>query len=234
MKENGSVIRILSILDLVSKNPDGLTLGQIYRELEMPKATAYDILQTLYRADAVYYKDPNLKNYVIGSRMYAIGSTYSKNSNLIEASSSILKEFSDKTGYTMQLAKKVEDKTIYIYKYEPTNVKIMTETDVGSIKYNRDKDISGRCFTVFDDKCEASTPEEKKINLSNGYITELSGSTSHIRNISIPIRNFENRVCGVVVASDLEVGDESYKTIIEDLKNSCSLISRSLGYIGDL
>lgn len=61
MKENRSVNRILSILELVAAHPEGLTLGQIYRELDMPKATAYDFLQTLYKADAIYYKRPTLK-----------------------------------------------------------------------------------------------------------------------------------------------------------------------------
>ena len=79
MKENRSVNRILAILELIAKHDEGLTLGQIFRMLEIPNATAYDILQTLYKADAIYYKDPRLKNYVIGSKMFAIGSVYTKN-----------------------------------------------------------------------------------------------------------------------------------------------------------
>lgn len=166
--------------------------------------------------------------------MYAIGSVYSKNSNLIEVSSSILKSFSERTGYTTQVAKRIEDKTIYIYKYEPANVKIITETDVGTIKYGYDDDISGKCYFKFDEAIVCKPEDKCEEALENGYITELSGSTSHIRNIALPIRNFENKVCGVVIASDLEVGNESYKEIIEDLKYNCNLISRGLGYIGDL
>ena len=48
MKENRSVSRILAILELIAKHDEGLTLGQIYRILEIPKATVYDFLQTLY------------------------------------------------------------------------------------------------------------------------------------------------------------------------------------------
>ena len=74
MKDNRTVSRILQILELIAKHDEGLTLGQIYRMLDIPKATVYDFLQTLYRADAIYYKDLRLKNYVIGSKMFAIGS----------------------------------------------------------------------------------------------------------------------------------------------------------------
>lgn len=57
MNDNKSVDRILRILELISKNPNGITLSQISRELGIPKSTAFDFLQALYKADAVYFKD---------------------------------------------------------------------------------------------------------------------------------------------------------------------------------
>lgn len=227
MKENGAVRRVLSILELISKNPEGLTLGEIHRELKMPKSTAYDILQTLYNYDAVYYKNPDLKNYVIGSRMYAIGSVYTKNSNLLEVAKNYLKNFSEKTGYTTQLAKIVSDKIVYIGKYEPENVKIITETDVGSMFYDLDNDIAGICYKTFDKNLGG------KININNGYITKLSGSTNHIQNIAVPIKNFENKVVAALVASDLV----SSKTNVDEVANELLVvrtnISRGLGYLGN-
>mgnify|MGYP001769625095 CR=1 FL=1 len=47
MKDNRTVSRILQILELIAKHDEGLTLGQIYRMLDIPKATVYDFLQTL-------------------------------------------------------------------------------------------------------------------------------------------------------------------------------------------
>lgn len=231
MKENGSVIRIFSILELISKHPEGLTLGQIYRELEMPKATVYDILQTLYGLDAIYYKDPNLKNYVIGSKMYAIGSVYTKNSNLIEVSEKHLKQFSENTGYTTQVAKRIGKKIIYVYKYEPRNVKIITETNVGTIYYDTSSDISGKCYQAFND---GIIDESQKEFIGKGFLTEVNGSTLHIRNFAAPIRNFENKVVGVVIASDLEVSGETHENVVKELLNNAKKISRDLGYLGDL
>src|SRR5690554_8162562 len=125
MKENRSVKRILSILELIAAHPEGLTLGQIYRELDMPKATAYDFLQTLYRADAIYYKDPRLKNYVIGSKMFAIGSVYTKNSNLIEASQFELKDFAESHGRSVIVTNRINEKMVYVYKYQPSSSKVL-------------------------------------------------------------------------------------------------------------
>lgn len=226
MKENGAVKRVLSILELISKNPQGLTLGEIHRKLEMPKSTVYDILQTLYSFDAVYYKDPNLKNYVIGSRMYAIGSVYAKNSSLLEVSNQFLKEFSEKTGYTTQLAKRVTDKIIYVGKYEPENVKIITETNIGSIFYGLNNEIAGLCYQTYDKQIGGS------IKPNGQYITQLSGSTNHIQNIAVPIKNFENRVVAALVASDLSTPESNIEEVAKELLIIREKISRALGYFG--
>ncbi|HHW79713.1 MAG TPA: helix-turn-helix domain-containing protein [Acholeplasmataceae bacterium] len=226
MKENGAVKRVISILELISKNPQGLTLGEVYRKLDMPKSTAYDILQTLYAYDAVYYKDPNLKNYVIGSRMYAIGSVYTKNSSLLEVSGQFLREFSEKTGYTTQLAKRVTDKIIYVGKYEPDNVKIITETDVGSIFHGLDKEIAGQCYLTYDKQLGGN------IKPNGEYISQLSGSNNHIQNIAVPIKNFENRVVAALVASDLSTSERDVKEVAKELLDVRKQISRALGYFG--
>lgn len=228
MKENGAVKRILSILELVSNNPQGLTLGEIHRKLGMPKSTAYDILQTLYAYDAVYYKNPDLKNYVIGSRMYAIGSVYTVNSSFVEMALPEMKNFSEKTGFTTQIAKRVEDKVIYIGKHVPNNVKIITETDVGSIFYGLDKEIAGMCFQKYDRNVSGG-----EHSIEGSHITTLSGSTNHIQNIAVPIKNFENRVVGVLVASDLYNETINLDHVIKELKAIRNNISRGLGYLGE-
>src|SRR5690554_3014036 len=226
MKENGAVKRIISILELISKNPEGMTLGEIHRALKIPKSTAYDILQTLYNYDAVYYKNPHLKNYVIGSRMYAIGSVYTKNSSLLEVSRQFLKEFSEKTGYTTQLAKRVTDKIIYVGKYEPETVKIITEHDVGSIFYGLEEEIAGLCYKTYDKQLGGN------IKPNGQYITQLSGSTNHIQNIAVPIKNFENRVVAALIASDLASSDSNVEEIAKELMIVREKISRALGYFG--
>lgn len=227
MKENGAVKRIISVLELISQNPQGLTLGEIHRRLSMPKSTAYDILQTLYNYDAVYYKNPDLKNYVIGSRMYAIGSVYTKNSSLVEVAMPYIKDFSEKTGFTTQVAKRVEDKVIYISKYIPANVKIITETDVGSIFYGLDQEIAGMCFERCDFKPDSKNGDKVT------HIETLSGSNDHIQNIAVSVKNFENRVVGVIIASDLYSPDADISDVLNKLFEVREKISRGLGYLGD-
>ena len=152
MKENRSVVRVLEILELIAKHDEVLTLGQIYRMLNIPKATAYDVLQTLYRLDAIYYRDPNLKNYVIGSKMFAIGSVYTKNSNFIEAGAFELKDFATDFNTTVFGTKKIEDKVVFVAKYQGQQTQYNAPQQIGTVGYDLHSDASGLAYLLFDDK----------------------------------------------------------------------------------
>jgi len=233
MKDNRSVNRILAILDLISKHEEGLTLGQIYRMLDLPKATVYDFLQTLYKADAIYYKDPRIKNYVIGSRMFAIGSVYTKNSNLIDAAQFDLREFANRHGRTVFVTKRINDKIVYVFKFQPPNSKIMTPEEIGSISRDFETNPIGQCYAVFDKKIQnPALPDFAKIRADHHVFSRLN-DTSHICTLAVPVWNFENRVCGVIVTSDLADGGCGREEIASEFIHIAERISRKLGYLGD-
>lgn len=237
MKDNRSVNRILAILELISKNPDGLTLGEIYRELDMPKATAYDFLQTLYKADAIYYKDPFRKTYVIGSKMYAIGSVYTKNSNLITTCSPLLKKFSDEHGCNAFATKRINgDKIVFVHTYQSPQSQIMSHLEVGLVYTNFLDNYIGKCYAAFDKKIEATVkmdPLEKQKILDKGYSCELSGDLNHIMNIAIPVYNFENRCVGVLAIASLHTSLEDTNLMARKFLEIGKETSRRLGYLGD-
>ncbi len=233
MKDNRSVTRILAILELIAKHDEGLTLGQIYRMLGIPKATVYDFLQTLYKADAIYYKDPRLKNYVIGSKMFAIGSVYTKNSNLIEAAQYDLNDFAKRHGRTVFVTKRINDKVVYVYKHQPNNSKIITPQEIGSISRDFEKTPLGQAYAVFDKKVlNPNLPHFDQIKRKRYTESNLEDS-SHISTLAAPVWNFENRVCGVLVTSELATDHASRKEVVEDFVHIAEKISRKLGYIGD-
>jgi len=233
MKENRSVSRILQILDLIAKHDEGLTLGQIYRILDIPKATVYDFLQTLYKADAIYYKDPRLKNYVIGSKMFAIGSVYTKNSNLIEASQYELKEFAENHGRTVFITKRINDKIVYVFKFQPSNSKIVTPQEIGSVSRDFENGPIGQCYTVFDKALQnKDIPNYQQIKKDRYAFSSLDDS-SHICTLAAPVFNFENRVCGVLVASDLATDGIKRGTLGTEFAAIAERISRKLGYLGN-
>ncbi|MCF7933053.1 MAG: helix-turn-helix domain-containing protein [Acholeplasmataceae bacterium] len=233
MKENRSVNRIMAILELISKHNEGLTLGQIYRELDIPKATVYDFLQTLYKADAIYYKDPRLKNYVIGSKMFAIGSVYNKNSNLIEAAQYDLKQFAETYGRTVFVSKRINDKIIYVYKYQPGNSRVVTQEEIGTIIHDFKHTTVGQCYAIFDKKVQDPTIPDFDVIKDRRYHTSEDSNGSHISTLTAPVYNFENRVCGVLAASDLAQFTHEQSSMVKDFVRIAENISRKLGYLGD-
>lgn len=232
MKENRSVRRLLDILDLISQHEDGLTLGQVYRMLNIPKSTAYDFLQTLYQHDAVYYKDPRLKNYVIGSKMYAIGSVYAKNSKLIESAERELKLFSNRYGKTSFICKKTEGHIVYVFKYQPSNSLIATPEEIGTIVSDYDNNPIHTCFRIFDADFNMLTEEEVKI-VKQGYILSDNSGSGHISTIAVPVKNFERKVTGVISVSDLYQESKEPEAVIEELKRIAKVVSRRLGFLGE-
>lgn len=219
MKDNQSVLRVLSILQLIASHDEGLTLGEIYRTLGLPKTTVYHMLQTLYKADAIYYKDIHQKNYVIGSTMFAIGSVYAKNSNLIEAGKQALKEFSENTSRVVFITKPNEDKIVYIYKYQSFQTLLRTPEEIGTIL-----DISN------DDLLSISYDRFKLPQTSPDYLWNENYIDNHTCIITAPIYNFENRLVGVISTHDIYKENVVRNEIAKSFSDIAKNISKKLGY----
>jgi len=230
MKENRSVTRILTILKYISQHDEGVTLGQIYRELKMPKATVYDFLQTLYKADAIYYKDPRLKNYVIGSKMFEIGSVYTKNSNLIDAVEYEFKALAIQYGKTAFICKKTEGHLVYIYKFQPSSSLISPPEEIGTVIGDNEKHPIYQAFTIFAQDYDTLSKEEQLIYKRQAIISDF-GSSGHISTIAVPVRNFENKITGVLALCDL-VSDKENEEVIQKLILLAKQASKRLGYLG--
>lgn len=251
MASNKSVEKAIKILELISKYPDGITLSGIYKALDMPKATVYDILQALYKEDAIYYKDPNQKTFVIGSKVFAIGQAYTKNSNFINYASPLLKQYADRHNLTVFACKRLADKTVGIYKYESPKTKISTE-DVGyqqPLQY----DIGGKVFLAFlpeerrkellagilkDDYSGVENSFYKKL-VSDiekiqkcGYGLDNGDTSSYLCSIALPVFNMDNKVSGVIKASRIieKETEADIEKEISELKEIAEYVSRKQGY----
>jgi DNA-binding IclR family transcriptional regulator len=251
MAANKSVEKTIKILQFIAKNPDGVTLSEIYKELKLPKASVFDILQALYKEDALYYKDENIKNYVIGSKLYTIGQAYTKNSNFINFASNSLKEFANKYNMTTFAVKRLGDKVIYIYKYESPNTRIIT-SDIG-VQMPLYSNAAGKAFLAFlnEEKRNSLLSEIKEnefdgIETENylklvkslnsyrelGYVFDDGETEDYIRHFAVPVYNFENKASGVIAASGLMNGysEEEITNQINEFKQIAGFISERQGY----
>jgi DNA-binding IclR family transcriptional regulator len=253
MAANKAVIKTLKILELISKSDEGLTLSEIYREADIPKATAYDILQALYSEDAVYYENEILKTYVVGSKLFTIGQSYIKNSNFISYASPLLKDFATKYKVTTFACKRLGTKVTYVYKYESNKVRLLT-SEIGT-QLPLYQSVAGLAFLAFlpKDKSEElleriltkdfygkETEEYQAIVArvkeyrTQKYIYDNGSIDRYICELAVPVYNFENKVTGVISATRLifesESETEDEKEYVGEFLKIAETISHKQGY----
>ena len=224
MNDNKSVDRILRILELISKNPNGITLSQISRELGIPKSTAFDFLQALYKADAVYFKDEVSKRYVIGSKIYAIGQAYQKNSSLITVCKPIVKNLGNKYGNLLIVTKRVDNNIVYVHKYENDECYLAFD------KYFQNyKPIDLELVTPYTIVHKEELEGNLDVAIQKGYTEDFKEEDINFKSLSFPIYNFESRCCGALTYKapiDFDFSEE----LISDLIKASKTISNKLGY----
>jgi DNA-binding IclR family transcriptional regulator len=114
-----SLIRAIDILDLVSKNKEGINVTEISDQLKLHKSTAYRLLSTLEYKNFVK-KDKN-KNYKVGKRVIEIGYQALNNIDLRKEMRPILQELGEITEETIHLGVLDNFKVFYIDKVETSH-----------------------------------------------------------------------------------------------------------------
>lgn len=252
MAANKTVTKTLKILELIAKSPEGITLSEIYRELNMPKATVYDILLSLYNEDAVYYKNEVTKTYVIGSKLFLIGQAYTRNSNFISFASPLLREFANDYGVTAFCCKRLGTKVTYVYKYESNKARLTTD-EIGT-QLTLHKSVAGLAFLAFlpKEKSEDLLKQILQKEFNNvkteeyeqmvksldeyracGYVFRNGTVDPYTCELAIPVYNFENKAVGVIAATRLVFPKEDkqeIETYIDRFKKIAEAISYKQGY----
>ena len=171
MKINRTTQRTIEILDLIASSQDGLTLNEIAKELNMPKTSAFDILETLVQLNMLYIKEQRLKTY-------AIGNMYSKTSLLLNSAGPIMKRLSQEIGTTTLLAKENNGSLLYTLKHEPAK-KIIATPEVGEVAYLHSTSI-GKAILAFSkhqleliDKLDLYPMTKRTITSKNTLTQEL-------------------------------------------------------------
>ncbi|CAN5185496.1 hypothetical protein BH09ACT12_BH09ACT12_01280 [soil metagenome] len=71
-RQPSALSNALAILDVVASRPPGITAREVVEELDMPRATAYRILNHLV-AEEYLVRSPDLRGFAFGKRMRELG-----------------------------------------------------------------------------------------------------------------------------------------------------------------
>lgn len=247
MKINRTTQRTIEILDLIASSQDALTLNEIATELNMPKTSAFDILETLVHLNMLYIKEQRLKTYAIGVKAYAIGNRYSKTSLLLNSASPIMKQLSEEIGATTLLAKENNGSLIYTLKHEPTK-KIIATPEVGDTAYLHSTSIGKAILAYSKHKVELmkqlslypitsrtlTSQEELSQGLSSikqqGYAISDRENEEYTYAIAAPIFDYHGVVSSAIGIVHLYQEGYQPENDIKKVVEAAKEISKLLGY----
>jgi IclR family transcriptional regulator, acetate operon repressor len=110
----GSVVRALTILDLVADGPpDGLTLSEIARSLDISKSATYSLIRTLVDSDFVRAVDPGPR-YLLGMALVRLGDVATRDVPLRQICEPVLTEMVRDTGLTCRAAVDSEGFPVFV------------------------------------------------------------------------------------------------------------------------
>ncbi|KLE14436.1 IclR family transcriptional regulator [Clostridium sp. C8] len=109
--------RVLDILELLSSNPEGLTLTEISNLIDAPKSSLYPVIHTM-AARKFIFMNKNTYKYTIGISSYCIGSSYTNNVNILEFIKTEMKYIVDNSGEICQLGVLDGNQVLYIAKVD--------------------------------------------------------------------------------------------------------------------
>jgi IclR family acetate operon transcriptional repressor len=112
-----SADRTLAILELLIDHPDGLTLVEIQRELDIPKSSTYMLLTTM-ASRGFLEQDPGSRRFRVGIRLWQAGQSYVVVSDLEQLAIPYMERLRDQLNETVQLATLDGTDNIYVAKVD--------------------------------------------------------------------------------------------------------------------
>jgi IclR family KDG regulon transcriptional repressor len=247
---NKSVMKAFQILKSFSQEDTELSLGDISRRAQLPKATAHRLVTTLVVV-GVLQQNHETGKYGIGPQLYTIGSLYLNSTDLIKSTSSVMKTLKDITGETVVLGILDKGSVTGIMKEEPRNAFRFT-MPVGSTVPAYGSAIGKALLSELTDaEIDYLYPEEKLLPVTGKSLAtrtalkkelaeirkskvafDAEGGYEGVEGIGCVIRDATGKaIAGMSIPVPIFRIDEGRRKKMATLvRLGCSLVSYRLGY----
>ena len=250
MKRNRTIVRTFEMLELLKENPNGLTLMQLSNEMDIPKSSASDIVQTLLDLGVVDKTNEELKKYSIGLGLFELGNSYLVNKSVGNISDKYLRELSEELQMTSFIGVLNNDEVVYIKKFEP-DASIKTSCVVGSRASIHSTSL-GKSLLAFSSEIiqdallsqtefvkntentiitENELRKELEETVKRGYAIDNNENEEGIFCVGAPIFDHTSRVVASLSVSGLYNGKRDVEYESQKVRDAALKISRELGYL---
>ncbi len=242
--------RALSVIELLSKNKNGLGISEITRLLDLPKNSVFRITGTLYQ-QGYLNRDPKTKFFTLSRKFVDIGFSALGEQDLIEQSIDVMRDIRDITKETTLLGIVAEEKGI-IMNQVPSNQPIKLTVDLG-INFNLHCSAPGKAYLAFlpeaecdklldqvelkkyTDRTIASKTdllEELKKIRKQGFSIDFEEEFEGVHCVGAPVLNHKNYPIAVVwvTGPSYRFPEQKMESIGKVVKENVETISRRFGY----
>lgn len=117
-----SVKRALDILEMFLDGTDSISMPEIASRMELPRTTVHDLVHTLLACDYLERVEGRPHRFVLGLRVFEMGSAYSAKLDLTEIGRTIAKKVSAACDETVQMAVLDGTEAVFIVREDSSHI----------------------------------------------------------------------------------------------------------------
>lgn len=251
-KQSGgrSIRRAFSVLEAIAQEPEGLTLAELSRTVDIHTSTTFHLLRTLALLGCVR-RDEMTKKYFVGTRMFALAAGAADEIELVNVCTPPLEALARETGETSHLAVRSNDIGVIIAKFDGsasvrTTERIGTEkpahaTAIGKIILAAIRDdeleryLASHPLKAYTEKTLTDPAllkaEVEKVR-RRGIAFDDCEFNPEVRCIAAPVHDFASRTIGSIGISGpmWRIDLPSVGGLGEQVREAARVISAKLGY----
>jgi DNA-binding IclR family transcriptional regulator len=127
---NRSVMRALSILELLSCSEEAMALGEVATRLKLPKSSALSLLRALVAGQFCVTDDNG--QYALGVHTFEVGAGYLRSMTPVRSITPELQWLTEVLGVTSHFAVLERDEVIYLAKHDPPGLGLKLASSLGA------------------------------------------------------------------------------------------------------
>ncbi|MDQ0219422.1 IclR family transcriptional regulator [Peribacillus cavernae] len=244
-----SAQRVLSTLEILAQNPIGLNFTDLLGELEIPKSSLHQLLNTLVETRMIQFESES-KKYILGVRIWEIAMEYTNRLSISQVAQPFIEHLRDTYDETVQMAILDGTDVVYVAKMKSKRP-VQLASQVGSrlpayvtgigkallacvSSPQIEKMYPNTNLPSFTDNTITTREELIRVlqaTKKRGYARDLGEYSPEIRCVAVPILSFGNVPVAAISFSVLEeqASDEKEAILTRGLLECAESLSLRLG-----
>ncbi|MBF0575475.1 IclR family transcriptional regulator [Dysgonomonas sp. GY617] len=249
-KQISMITKSFEVLELLSKNPYGLTLQEIVTQLQYPKSSLYKIVSNLQELGYLG-REMDSSRYFLSRKLLTLGVTAFNSSNIIERSKEYMKLLRDEVGESVMIGTLIDDEVVLLEQITGSLDFVFTLKQ--GMKFNLYSTAPGKVILAFLDKSKQNEivdnlqleaineytitdktllKQELEIIRQQGYAADINETVEGVHCIAAPIWDETKNAIACVWTSGPagRLPKKSIETIAQQIIECGLLISHNIGY----